>query len=108
MSRPRANYSFGGIANCSSAWKRDDDGRGSELLRSHFGPSRHGPCATLSMMTLATTPARPWPRRSPKKISMDMPGPGETRDGVHDIFSTVQGRVIGMMGGGAAEIDPRG
>jgi hypothetical protein len=48
-------------------------------------------------MTLATTPARPWSRRSPKKISMDMPGPGETRDGVQDIFSTVQGRVIGMM-----------
>ena len=35
---------------------------------------------------------------------MDMPGPGQTRDGVHDIFSTVQGRVIGMMGGGAAEM----
>jgi hypothetical protein len=35
---------------------------------------------------------------------MDMPGPGKTRDGVHDIFSTVQGRVIGMMGGGAAEM----
>ena len=35
---------------------------------------------------------------------MDMPGLGESRDGVHDIFSTVQGRVIGMMGGGAAEM----
>jgi hypothetical protein len=53
------------------------------------------------MMTLATTPAglagRP-------RIAMDTPGPGETRDGVRDIFSTVQGRVIGMMGGGAAEM----
>jgi hypothetical protein len=39
-----------------------------------------------------------------ENISQYMPGPGETRDGVHDIFSTVQGRVIGMMGGGAAEM----
>jgi len=35
---------------------------------------------------------------------MDMLGFGESRDDVHDIFSTVQGRVIGMMGGGAAEM----
>jgi hypothetical protein len=39
-----------------------------------------------------------------ENVSQYMPGPGESRDGVHDIFSTVQGRVIGMMGGGAAEM----
>jgi hypothetical protein len=39
-----------------------------------------------------------------ENISHYMPEPGESRDGVHDIFSTVQGRVIGMMGGGAAEM----
>jgi hypothetical protein len=42
--------------------------------------------------------------RVAENISQYMPGPGEFRDGVHDIFSTVQGRVIGMMGGGAAEM----
>ena len=39
-----------------------------------------------------------------ENVSQYMPGPGESRDAVHDIFSTVQGRVIGMMGGGAAEM----
>jgi hypothetical protein len=39
-----------------------------------------------------------------ENISRYLPGPGESRDGVHDIISTVQGRVIGMMGGGAAEM----
>jgi hypothetical protein len=33
-----------------------------------------------------------------------MPGPGESRDDVADIFSSVQARVIGLMGGGAAEM----
>jgi hypothetical protein len=36
-----------------------------------------------------------------ENIARYMPGPGESRDDVHDIFSTVQGRVIGMM---AAEL----
>jgi hypothetical protein len=39
-----------------------------------------------------------------KNVSQYLPEPGESREGVHDIFSTVQGRVIGMMGGGAAEM----
>jgi ATP-dependent Zn protease len=33
-----------------------------------------------------------------------MPGPGESRDDVTDIFSSVQARIIGLMGGGAAEM----
>jgi len=37
-------------------------------------------------------------------ISRYMPGPGESRDDVADIFSSVQARVIGLMGGGAAEM----
>jgi hypothetical protein len=39
-----------------------------------------------------------------KNISRYMPGPGESRDDVADIFSSVQARVIGLMGGGAAEM----
>ncbi len=37
-------------------------------------------------------------------ISQYMPGPGESRDDVADVFSSVQARVIGMMVGGAAEM----
>ncbi len=37
-------------------------------------------------------------------ISRYMPGSGESRDDVADIFSSVQARVIGLMGGGAAEM----
>jgi hypothetical protein len=37
-------------------------------------------------------------------ISQFMPGPGESRDGVTDIFSGVQARVIDLMGGAAAEM----
>jgi hypothetical protein len=37
-------------------------------------------------------------------ISQYMPGPGESRDDVADVFSSVQARVIGLMGGGAAEM----
>ena len=33
-----------------------------------------------------------------------MPGSGESRDDVADIFSSVQARIIGLMGGGAAEM----
>jgi hypothetical protein len=35
---------------------------------------------------------------------MDTPDPGESRDGVRDFFSTVQGRVIEMICGGTAEM----
>ena len=38
-------------------------------------------------------------------ISRYMPGPGEFRDDVTDIFSGVQARIIGLMGGGAAEME---
>jgi hypothetical protein len=37
-------------------------------------------------------------------ISQFMPGPGESRDGVTDIFSGVQARVIDLMAGGAGEM----
>src|SRR5258706_3164497 len=37
-------------------------------------------------------------------ISRYMPGPGESRDDVADIFSSARARVIGLMDGGAAEM----
>jgi hypothetical protein len=39
-------------------------------------------------------------------ISRYMPGPGESRADVTDIFSSVQARIIGLMGGGAATNKP--
>src|SRR5258708_7179053 len=37
-------------------------------------------------------------------ISRYMPGPGESRDDVADIFSTVHARIIGLMCAGAAQL----
>ena len=37
-------------------------------------------------------------------ISQFMPGDGESRDGVSDIFSSVQAHAISLMGGAAAEM----
>jgi hypothetical protein len=42
--------------------------------------------------------------RVASSISRFVPGPGESRDGVTDIFSGVQARVIDLMAGGAAEV----
>jgi hypothetical protein len=38
------------------------------------------------------------------RIARQMPLPGEPRDGAADIFAVVQAEVIGLMGGGAAEM----
>jgi hypothetical protein len=69
---------------------------GPEAVRAHRGKAVHDEAGDdfCEVTTQKVT----------EKLSLQMPDPGESRHSVRDIFEAVQGRVIGLMAGCAAEM----